>query len=63
MHHLAAVYNLEADEESQMAVNIEGTHNTVGFAKAIAARYVNHVSSIAATGLYGGVFHEDLFGC
>ena len=32
-YHLAAVYDLEADEESQIAVNIEGTRNTVEFAK------------------------------
>ena len=61
MHHLAAVYNLEADEESQMAVNIEGTRNTVEFAKAIEAGNFHHVSSIAAAGLYEGVFREDMF--
>ena len=26
-YHLAAVYDLGADEASQIAVNIEGTHN------------------------------------
>ena len=36
-YHLAAVYDLEADEESQIAVNIDGTRNTVEFAKAIDA--------------------------
>jgi nucleoside-diphosphate-sugar epimerase len=37
-YHLAAVYDLEADEESQVAVNIDGTRNTVEFAKAIDGR-------------------------
>ena len=60
-YHLAAVYDLEADEESQMAVNIEGTRNTVEFAKAIEAGNFHHVSSIAAAGLYEGVFREDMF--
>lgn len=60
-YHLAAVYDLEADEESQMAVNIEGTRQTVEFAKAIGAGHFHHVSSIAAAGLYEGVFREDMF--
>ncbi|NPC55785.1 SDR family oxidoreductase [Caenimonas soli] len=60
-HHLAAVYDLSADEESQIAVNVEGTRNTVEFAKAIDAGHFHHVSSIAAAGLYEGVFREDMF--
>jgi len=60
-HHLAAVYDLSADAESQVAVNIEGTRNTVEFAKAIDAGHFHHVSSIAAAGLYEGVFREDMF--
>ncbi len=61
LFHLAAVYDLSADEESQMQVNVEGTRNTVDFAKAIAAAHFHHVSSIAAAGLYEGVFREDMF--
>ena len=60
-YHLAAVYDLDADEESQIAVNIDGTRNTVEFAKAIGAGHFHHVSSIAAAGLYEGVFREDMF--
>ena len=60
-YHLAAVYDLGADEESQIAVNIEGTRNTVEFAKTIGAGHFHHVSSIAAAGLYEGVFREDMF--
>lgn len=59
--HLAAVYDLGADEESQVQVNIDGTRNTVEFAKAIDAGHFHHVSSIAAAGLYEGVFREDMF--
>lgn len=59
--HLAAVYDLQADEESQIAANIEGTRNTVELARAIDARHFHHVSSIAAAGLYEGVFREDMF--
>ena len=61
VYHLAAVYDLSADEDSQVAVNIEGTRNTVDFAKAIDAGHLHHVSSIAAAGLYEGVFREDMF--
>ncbi|WP_140625932.1 SDR family oxidoreductase [Methylibium rhizosphaerae] len=61
VYHLAAVYDLKADEESQVQVNIEGTRNVVEFAKAIEAGHFHHVSSIAAAGLYEGVFREDMF--
>ncbi|MBV7540267.1 SDR family oxidoreductase [Acidovorax sp. sic0104] len=60
-YHLAAVYDLGADEETQVAVNIEGTRNTVDLARAIDAGHFHHVSSIAAAGLYEGVFREDMF--
>ncbi|HEV8688757.1 MAG TPA: SDR family oxidoreductase, partial [Ideonella sp.] len=61
VYHLAAVYDLSADEESQIRVNVEGTRNVVEFAKAIDAGHLHHVSSIAAAGLYEGVFREDMF--
>ncbi|MDP3520969.1 MAG: SDR family oxidoreductase [Hydrogenophaga sp.] len=59
--HLAAVYDLGADEESQVAVNVDGTRHTVELARAIDAGHFHHVSSIAAAGLYEGVFREDMF--
>ena len=61
VYHLAAVYDLSADAESQIQVNVEGTRNMVEFAKAVDAGHVHHVSSIAAAGLYEGVFREDMF--
>ncbi len=61
VYHLAAVYDLSADEASQVKVNIEGTRNAVEFAKAIDAGHLHHVSSIAAAGMYEGVFREDMF--
>ncbi len=60
-YHLAAVYDLSADEASQIAVNIDGTRNTVELAKALDAGHFHLVSSIAAAGLYEGVFREDMF--
>ncbi len=61
VYHLAAVYDLSADEDSQVQVNVEGTRHMVEFAKAVDAGHVHHVSSIAAAGLYEGVFREDMF--
>ncbi len=61
LHHLAAVYDLSADAESQQQVNVDGTRHMVEFAKAVDAGHVHHVSSIAAAGLYEGVFREDMF--
>ena len=61
LYHLAAVYDLEADAASQVAVNVDGTRHMVEFARAIAAGHVHHVSSIAAAGMYEGVFREDMF--
>ncbi|APV51048.1 short chain dehydrogenase [Betaproteobacteria bacterium GR16-43] len=61
LFHLAAVYDLSADAESQEKANIDGTRNAVEFAAAIEAGCFHHVSSIAAAGLYDGVFREDMF--
>ena len=59
--HLAAIYDLKASAEQQAAVNVDGTRNVVEFAKEIGAGCFHHVSSIAAAGLYEGVFREDMF--
>jgi thioester reductase-like protein len=59
--HLAAVYDLKADADSQIVANIEGTRNAVALANAIKAGVFEHVSSIAAAGMYEGVFREDMF--
>ena len=59
--HLAAIYDLKADAESQIATNIEGTRNAVQLANDLKAGCFQHVSSIAAAGMYEGVFREDMF--
>jgi NAD(P)-dependent dehydrogenase (short-subunit alcohol dehydrogenase family) len=61
LFHLAAVYDLKASEEAQIAANVEGTRNVVGFAEEVEAGCFNHTSSIAAAGLYEGTFREDMF--
>ncbi len=59
--HLAAIYDLSADADSQYIANVEGTRNAIRFAEAVDAGCFHHVSSIAAAGLYGGIFREDMF--
>ena len=59
--HLAAIYDMSADAESQHGPNIDGTRNACRFAEAVEARRFHHVSSIASAGLYQGVFREDMF--
>ncbi len=59
--HLAAVYDLQAEDEPQTLVNVEGTRHAVRLAGEIGAKRFHHMSSIAAAGLYSGVFREDMF--
>jgi NAD(P)-dependent dehydrogenase (short-subunit alcohol dehydrogenase family) len=59
--HLAAIYDLEASADDQHAANVEGTRHAMECATALNAGCVHHVSSIAAAGLYEGVFREDMF--
>ena len=59
--HLGAIYDIQASAETQFAANVEGTRHAVAFAEAIGAGCFHHVSSIAAAGLYEGVFREDMF--
>ena len=59
--HLAAVYDMGADEEAQQATNIDGTRSAVNAAEAMDAKCFHHVSSIAAAGLFKGTFREDMF--
>jgi NAD(P)-dependent dehydrogenase (short-subunit alcohol dehydrogenase family) len=59
--HLAAVYDMTAPVELDMAVNVGGTNHAVELASALRAGCLHHVSSIAVAGTYKGVFGEDQF--
>ena len=61
LFHLAAIYDMTADGESQRVANVEGTRHMVEFAEAVEAGRVHMVSSIAAAGLYRGTWREDMF--
>jgi len=59
--HLAAIYDITADAESQEVANVEGTRHAIELAGAIEAGCFHQVSSIAAAGLYKGEWREDMF--
>jgi NAD(P)-dependent dehydrogenase (short-subunit alcohol dehydrogenase family) len=59
--HLAAVYDMTADEDANRRANVEGTRHAVELANALEAGCFHHVSSIAAAGLHKGLFREDMF--
>jgi NAD(P)-dependent dehydrogenase (short-subunit alcohol dehydrogenase family) len=59
--HFAAIYDIAASQEAQAATNIDGTRNAIRLAADLQAGCFEHVSSIAAGGLYPGTFREDMF--
>ena len=59
--HLAAVYDMTAPAERNTAVNVGGTTHAVELARAIDAKRLHHVSSIAVAGTYQGIFDEKMF--
>jgi NAD(P)-dependent dehydrogenase (short-subunit alcohol dehydrogenase family) len=61
LFHLAAIYDVDADEEAMAKANVEGTRHVVEFANAQDVGRFHHTSSIAVAGKYKGVFQEDMF--
>ena len=59
--HLAAVYDMTADDEDNDRANVTGTRNAVALANALEAGILHHASSVAVTGSYKGMFREDMF--
>ncbi len=59
--HLAAIYDMTADETSNALLNVGGTQNAVDLANAMGVGHFHHISSIAVAGLYKGTFNEDMF--
>jgi len=59
--HLAAVYDMTADETRNALLNVAGTQNAVDLANAVGAGVFHHVSSVAVAGRYQGHFTEDMF--
>ena len=59
--HLAALYDLTAGAEAQRVANVDGTRHALDLAATLGVKCFHHTSSIAAAGLYPGVFREDMF--
>lgn len=59
--HVAAVYDMTAPPQRNVAVNVGGTTHAVELARSLEASCLHHVSSIAVAGTRKGLFMEDAF--
>ena len=59
--HLAAPYDMTADDATNEEINIGGTRNVVELANRLGVGHLHHVSSVAVAGSYDGRFTEDMF--
>ena len=59
--HLAAIYDMTADETQNALLNVGGTQNAIDLANDLQAGIFHHASSIAVAGTYEGHFTEDMF--
>jgi NAD(P)-dependent dehydrogenase (short-subunit alcohol dehydrogenase family) len=61
LFHLAAIYDMTADESQNALLNVGGTQNAIDLANDLQAGIFHHASSIAVAGSYEGHFTEDMF--
>jgi NAD(P)-dependent dehydrogenase (short-subunit alcohol dehydrogenase family) len=59
--HVAAIYDLTADDETNELLNVGGTRHALELSDAIEAGCFHQVSSVAAAGEYDGAFDESMF--
>ena len=59
--HLAAVYDMTADDAANEAANVGGTTHVVELANRLGVGCLHHVSSVAVAGEYPGHFTEEMF--
>lgn len=59
--HLAALYDMTADAETNEATNVGGTTEALLLACDLRAGRFHHVSSVAVAGEYDGTFTEEMF--
>jgi NAD(P)-dependent dehydrogenase (short-subunit alcohol dehydrogenase family) len=59
--HLAAIYDMTVEDERNEELNVGGTRNAVQLANALEVGVLHHTSSVAAAGLFKGLFREDMF--
>ena len=59
--HLAALYDITADDETSIKANVDGTRHVLELARDIGASAFHHTSSVAVAGHYRGRFTEEMF--
>jgi len=59
--HLAAIYDMTADDAANDAMNVDGTRHALALADALQAGCFHQVSSVAAAGDFRGIFDETMF--
>ncbi|HEY3014645.1 MAG TPA: SDR family oxidoreductase [Nocardioides sp.] len=59
--HLAAIYDMTADDATNQVLNVDGTRHAVELATALDAGCFHQVSSVAAAGEFRGRFDETMF--
>jgi len=59
--HLAAIYDMTADDETNQTLNVDGTRHTLELAEALDAGCFHQVSSVAVAGDFRGDFDETMF--
>ncbi|GAB2759501.1 SDR family oxidoreductase [Nocardioides salsibiostraticola] len=59
--HLAAIYDMTADDATNQTMNVGGTREAVALADLVQAGCFHQTSSVAAAGDYRGYFDETMF--
>ena len=59
--HLAAIYDMTADDATNEAMNVGGTRHALELAEALEVGCFHQVSSVAAAGEFVGTFDETMF--
>jgi NAD(P)-dependent dehydrogenase (short-subunit alcohol dehydrogenase family) len=59
--HVAAIYDLTADDETNEVMNVGGTRHALELSDVLEAGCFHQVSSVAAAGEYDGPFDESMF--
>jgi NAD(P)-dependent dehydrogenase (short-subunit alcohol dehydrogenase family) len=61
LFHLAAIYDMTADDATNETMNVGGTRNAVALGDALRVGCFHQVSSVAAAGEFRGRFDESMF--
>ncbi|KRF16087.1 SDR family oxidoreductase [Nocardioides sp. Soil796] len=59
--HLAAIYDMTADDATNDAMNVDGTRYALTLAETLGVGCFHQVSSVAAAGSHHGTFDETMF--